>query len=330
MLACACLLSLLLPTAVHRPAVAVWTNRGEDPGVAVRVFFRTTEDAYVTLLRVDTDGRVRVLFPREPWDERFVRGGREYEVSRVAPHVAFEVNDRPGVGYVFAVASRAPFAYDAIASAEQWDYHALADDGRIQGDPYVALTDLARRILPGDSGTWDYDVVPYYVGEHYPYPRFLCSECHASVSYPYWDPYARSCPRFRLVISDDPSYYPRRRFGAQVMLARPYRPEPRFVFEDRVPRTDYRAGVRMVPPPSPPARPGVRTTEGPGRAAHSGGRSEDRAGRPSALNRPPPSTHTDRPERPRAVRSPANSDRTRGAPHASSSGRDSGQRSRRP
>ena len=31
--------------------------------------------------RVDSDGRVRVLFPRDPWEDNFVRGGQEFEVQ---------------------------------------------------------------------------------------------------------------------------------------------------------------------------------------------------------------------------------------------------------
>src|SRR5947209_11130312 len=68
----------------YRPRVEVWTNRGNDPyanGQAAQVHFRTEQDAYVTILRVDTDGRVRVLYPREPWDDNFARGGRDYEVQ---------------------------------------------------------------------------------------------------------------------------------------------------------------------------------------------------------------------------------------------------------
>src|SRR5881227_2567959 len=66
------LLSLLVGSTVvsDRPRVEIWTDRGDDPyasGQGVRVHFRTEQDAYVTILRIDTDGRVRVLFPREPW-----------------------------------------------------------------------------------------------------------------------------------------------------------------------------------------------------------------------------------------------------------------------
>ena len=48
----------------YRPRVEVWTDRGDDPyhsGQGARVHFRADRDAYVTILRVDTDGRARVL-----------------------------------------------------------------------------------------------------------------------------------------------------------------------------------------------------------------------------------------------------------------------------
>jgi len=54
------------------------------------------------------------------------------------------------------------------------------------------------------------------------------------VSYPYWSPYDYTCVRFRIVVYDDPYYYPYRYYGGtRVVFARPYRPEPRFIFRDR-------------------------------------------------------------------------------------------------
>src|SRR3989441_11231570 len=70
-----------------RARIEVWTNRGDDPygsGQSVRVYFRADQDAYVTILRVDTDGRVRVLFPREPRSEER-RVGKECR-SRWSPY----------------------------------------------------------------------------------------------------------------------------------------------------------------------------------------------------------------------------------------------------
>ncbi len=222
--------------AVYRPKVEVWTDNGNDPyrsGDGVNVHIRADQDAYVTVIRVDTDGRVRVLFPREPWEDNFVRGTREYEVQGAVSSEAFTIDDSPGVGYVFAVASADPFVYDPIEAGDHWDYRTIAD-GRVHGDPYVALTDIAQRIVQTGNTDWDYDLVPYYVQQHYDYPRFLCYDCHAYASFSYWDPYAYSCTRFRMVVYDDPYYYPYRYYGGtNVVFVRPFRPEPRFIFRDR-------------------------------------------------------------------------------------------------
>lgn len=219
-----------------RPRVSVWTDQGDDPyqtGRSARVYVRADRDAYVTIFRVDTDGRVRVLFPRDPWEDDFVRGGREFEIQATRDDDAFYVDDYPGVGYIFAVASPDPFDYDPITSGDHWDYRLIAD-GRVRGDPYVALTDLAQRIVPENDSDWDYDLVPYYVEQHYDYPRFLCYDCHSYASYTAWDPYAYSCVRFRIVVFDDPYYYPYRYYGGtRVVFSRPLRPEPRFIFKDR-------------------------------------------------------------------------------------------------
>ena len=47
--------------------------------------------------------------------------------------------------------------FDPITSGDRWDYRVIAD-GRVRGDPYVALTDLAERIVPSGDGDWDYDL----------------------------------------------------------------------------------------------------------------------------------------------------------------------------
>ena len=237
-------------TESYRPHVEIWTDRGDDPyssGQGVHVHFRTEQDAYVTILRIDTDGRVRVLFPREPWEDNFARGGRDYEVPGRDSPGAFYVDDYPGVGYVFAVVAGDAFVYDALESHDHWDYRVIAD-GRVHGDPYVAVTDLAERIVPAGYGDWDYDLAPYYVQRHYDYPRFLCYDCHSYVNYSSWSPYDYTCVRFRIVMFDDPYYYPYRTYGAtRVVFTRPLRPEPRFIFKDRQASDAFVTRVRTRP-----------------------------------------------------------------------------------
>jgi hypothetical protein len=234
-------------SAVRHPArhsvaagrVAVWSDRDDpyDRGDAARVYLSAQEAAHVAVFRVDTDGRIRVLFPREPWGETWVRESPRLELPGARGERTFVVDDDPGIGYLFAISSRRPFDFDDIARGDHWDYRAI-EGGRITGDPYVALTQLAGRIAPGDD--YDYDVSPYYVERRYDYPRFACYDCHAYAKYDEWDPYSRACARFRVVIYDDPRYYPYRLGrGRNVVIEHSHRPEPRFVFRDADEEREY-------------------------------------------------------------------------------------------
>lgn len=253
--------------STERQRVSLWTNRDEDPyrrGEQARVYFKAETDGYITVVRVDTDGRIRVLFPREPWEDNFARGGRTFEVLDRDDR-AFTIDDYPGVGYLFAVSSPDPFRFDDFVRGDHWDYR-LISDGRVRGDPYVSLTEFASQIA--GPGEYDYDIIPYYVEEHYDYPRFVCYDCHSYVSYSYWNPYHYSCSRFRIVIYDDYYYYPYRyNRGRNVVIVRPYRPGPRYVFKDNDGRRDYVTRERQRP-----TNEGRRVTERDRTSADVGGR----------------------------------------------------------
>jgi len=237
-----------------RPKVNVWLNRDDvyQRGDRVRVYFKSDQDAYVTVVRIDTDGRLRILFPVDPWEDNWARGGKTFEVLGRDRDEAFQIDDYAGVGYVFAIASEDPTTYDQIVRGDHWDYRAISD-GRVRGDPYIAVSDLAERIAV--EGGYDYDVVQYDVERHYDYPRFVCYDCHGYSSYISWDPYRSSCSRFRIVIYDDWYYYPYRRYNRGVYVGRPYRPGPRYVFKDSDPRNNYITRVAERPRGADPRRP---------------------------------------------------------------------------
>jgi hypothetical protein len=225
----------------RRPGIRLWIA-GSDVfrrGERARVQYRTERDAYVTLFRVDTDGRIEVLFPTHPFDDNFARGGRMYTASAYG-HDAFVVDEYPGVGYVFGVASEAPFAYDAVANGERWNLRPIGYE-RIHGDPYTALEELVVRLLPPDYYDFDTHLLPYYVERRYDYPRFVCYDCHAHTSWAYWNPYHHYCSSFTLVIWRDPYYfypsywYPTRYYGGtRVVYVRPgVVRESRYVFKAR-------------------------------------------------------------------------------------------------
>jgi len=77
------------------PSVEVWSNEEDvfHRGQQIRVYFRTTQDAYVTVFRIDTDGRLRVIYPTEPWEDNYARGGQRYETRTSGDRYAFIVDD---------------------------------------------------------------------------------------------------------------------------------------------------------------------------------------------------------------------------------------------
>ena len=238
-------LTLLLAatTALDRPVAAqeaagalearVWLDRGDEPvlrrGEDVRVYYRTSEDAFAAIFRIDTDGRVYLIFPQHPDAIEVVRGRRDYRlVFPQAP--AWRVDEDPGVGYLFVVASPEPLDFSRFPFDERfgWDLDGVGQT--VYSDPYVAIDDYVAQIVPSwDQVPYALDFVTYSVGETHSYPRFLCYDCHAYESYSSWNPYDYTCTTYRVVIWDDPYFYPQYRYsGMNVVVARPMRALPRY------------------------------------------------------------------------------------------------------
>ena len=88
-------------TAVHAPArppvaagrVAVWSDRDDpyDRGDAARVYLSAPQAAHMAVFRVDTDGRIRVLFPREPWGDTWVRESSNSSRIRSSKRIALRL-----------------------------------------------------------------------------------------------------------------------------------------------------------------------------------------------------------------------------------------------
>src|SRR5713226_1580831 len=143
------------------PPVKVWLDqdnyrRGEKAHVNVKL----GEDGYLVVLRADADRRVRVLFPLDPGDDAFVRGGRAIELRGRGDREAFSVDEREGSGLVLAARSVTPFKLDEFARGDHWDYRVLT--ARDAGDDKEqALLDIVQRMVP--DGHFDYDAVSYTV-----------------------------------------------------------------------------------------------------------------------------------------------------------------------
>jgi hypothetical protein len=180
-------LSLLLPLLIASgpgqpagataddPPIQIWIdNDGRFlRGDRAKVHVRTEDDGYLVVLHADAEGHLRVLFPLDPTDDNFVRGGKKYEVEGRGGRDAFDVGDRSGRGSVYAAVSGTPFRFDEFTLSGHWDYRAL-EPQRLAEDPEPELTELARRMA---QGSFDYDVMSYYVvdrvvyADNYSYSR---------------------------------------------------------------------------------------------------------------------------------------------------------------
>jgi hypothetical protein len=279
----------------------VWLDRGDEPllqaGDRVRIYYRTSEDAHVAIFQVNTDGFTRLVYPRSPQENSFVRGGRDYRL--LLPQSPYwYVDDAPGVGYFFIVATREPLDFASFPysfSSGGWDLSFVGQ--HVYTDPFLAMDDYVAALVPAwETVEYGLDFLTYHVGQIHDYPRFLCYDCHGYQPYYAWNPYYYSCTSFRLVIWDDPYYYPVYRYsGTRVVYTRPPAPgyNPRFSFKERadgepttpevVRRSSAGSGNASVPPrgTAPGDAPSAqgRATTAPGAGGAAAG-SADR--RPSA------------------------------------------------
>jgi len=90
--------------------VRVWADADRDEfrsGERIRMQFNATRSAYAAVVHITTDGEVEFLYPRSPWDDGYVQGGRSYSLPYAGAGYAssWTVRGAPGIGYVFVIAS---------------------------------------------------------------------------------------------------------------------------------------------------------------------------------------------------------------------------------
>jgi hypothetical protein len=148
-----------VPAQSPEPTIRVTlSNDGEFlPGDRSKVQVITRDDGYLLVFQVDPDGHVRVLFPLDPTDDNFVRGGRHYQLLGRGAREGFTV-DAPGRGAVFAAVSLAPWRFNGYVQNGHWDFRAL--NATAIDDPEPQLVNLAQTMA---GGRFDYDIVGYSV-----------------------------------------------------------------------------------------------------------------------------------------------------------------------
>ena len=196
--------------------VEVWTDRGDDgiyePGQAIQVKVRASEDSYLLVYGIDTEGDVSVLFPTRP-GRSFVQGRSTYRIPPEDSRYDLVVDDKIGQGFLVAIASRQPFRAlpwylrPLDARGEDLGYtnydendanDGVTEEGRIVGDPYVAMERIRRQVLEATANEDDFTsaYTSYYVHQPVRYPRYVCYDCHRPGQWAWWDgfdPYYTTC-----------------------------------------------------------------------------------------------------------------------------------------
>src|SRR5262245_58446199 len=198
--------------------VEVWTDRGNEavyqPDDRLEVSVRPSQDAYLMVYEIDAEGGVRLLFPYRN-STGFVEGHATYTIPPANANVELVV-DQASVGqcYIVAIASRDRFKdfpwylrpYDMQAEQVGYqgqpnDEEGITNEGRIVGDPFVAMERIRRRVVasPDDPEAFATGYTTYYVHEQVKYPRYLCYDCHRPGHWAWWsgfDPYYTTCSVF--------------------------------------------------------------------------------------------------------------------------------------
>jgi hypothetical protein len=128
-------------------------------GQREKIRVRTAADGYLVVLRTDTQGNVRVLFPINPTDEGAIQGGRDFEVRGRGDRDAFAAFENPGSGAVLAAWAHQPFTFTDFESNGHWIQAGLVADSAA-ADPEAVMLGVVDRM---SAGPYQYDIEGYTV-----------------------------------------------------------------------------------------------------------------------------------------------------------------------
>jgi len=250
------LLALLL---LAQNPVTVRLNHDQfTAGDYARVYVQTDQDGYLVVLHADAEGRIRVLYPLDPSDDDFVRGGKKLEVRGRADRDAFQIEGNEGSGTVLAAVAPDAFAFGAFARNDHWDFRALGSpSATVKDDPLARLLDIVRQVSGDSAGRFDYDYATYVVNSRDIASRYGYGSGYGFYPYHfgYYDPFCYD-PFFFSARCYGLGYgfgYPGGfGFGFGFPIFRPYRPYRPYIFTS-LPGSRF-AQPRLVIPANRPSR----------------------------------------------------------------------------
>ncbi|MEO5579280.1 MAG: hypothetical protein ABIR58_01365, partial [Gemmatimonadaceae bacterium] len=154
------------------PAIDLWLDRLDfDFADPIRPYFASEPGAFVTIVRVTTDGEMRVLYPRRPSEQRSLpTGSLANDRVPYGDDRSFRLYESSGTGFIFAIASYDRFDFRYYTSGTQWSVARLAISR--YGDPFAIVDQFISRTLSARSA-FSLDYMSYEVrGRSYGRSRY--------------------------------------------------------------------------------------------------------------------------------------------------------------
>ena len=148
------------------------------PGSEIGVSFETTEDAYVVIYNVDSDGYVHLLYPE---DGRPVlsEGRKTHFLPEPGTGVYWEAGGRTGIEYIHAIAVKddSRLDEDELYFLSQNDRIAESKRFRIDLDPFLAFNMIDEELVrDAETIPLATDHTYFYINRHVDYPRYICAK----------------------------------------------------------------------------------------------------------------------------------------------------------
>ena len=190
------ILALAIALAVQNPVTVQLNHEQYATGDRARVYVQAAEDGYLVILHADPAGRVRVIFPLDPSDDNFLRGGRKFEVRGRSDRDPIQIEGEEGTGTVVAAVSRDAFRFDEFSRNDHWDFRALGGpSGAVKDDPLAKLLDIVQRMAGDSTGRFEYDQATYlvqsnqYAADYYGHGHGSHFMIGFSFGYPFYYPF---------------------------------------------------------------------------------------------------------------------------------------------
>ncbi len=148
--------------------VAIEIDKGDDATYyndeAIFISFRTSDEAYVVVFNIDSEGKLNLLFPEADDEVHAIPGYTTYKIPEQDDDYSLKVTGVDGEEFIVAVASAVPLRIPSMFS-ERTEFS-------VRGEVDEIIEEIAEDMLDGRDAPLAIDVCHFYIGDGEKYPGF--------------------------------------------------------------------------------------------------------------------------------------------------------------